>query len=213
MLFRSSLSAWEADEFAQVVKFGKGLVSPDGEPKGWVIDGDVQLGWTRFHPATPDAACWTMLLAMMNDRLNGDAIGRPLVARILERYAGLTADGIKPSRTADGIFRHWIDPANGGVKSGWDPEFSTMSTMLIVTAAARAAAFYPTDLSIQGSARAIICGVHNWDAYFNPTTRAMYLKGLLGGGPDTSTGSGPYHEGLIFVEQAAAYGEIGRAHV
>src|ERR1051325_780872 len=79
-----------------------------------------------------------------------------------------------------------------------------MSTMKIVLAAARAAAYYPDDASIQASAHAIICGVHNWDSYF--TGDAMYLKALAGGGPDTSSAAAPFHEGMIFVEQAARYG-------
>ncbi len=202
---RLDFDAWTADEFAQVIAFGKSLISPDGEPDGWVIDGDVQQGWTRFHPATPDGAAWTVLLLLMSDHVNADPQAQTLVRTVLERYAGLAPDGIAPSRTADGIYRHWIDPVTGSVKPGWDPEYATMSTMKIVLAAARAAAFYPGDGSIRRSCRAIVCGVSNWDAYF-PSNSAMYLKALAGGGPVTSSGSGGFHEGIIFAEQHAAYG-------
>lgn len=208
---RLSLDAWKADEFAQVVAMGKGLISPDGEPAGWVIDGDVQVGWTRFHPATPDAACWVVLLLLMNDHVNGDPAAQGLVGQILTRYAGLMPDGIGPTRTNDGIFRHWIDPATGGVKPGWDPEFSTLSTMKIVIAAARARQFYPSDPVIRAAADAIVCGISNWDAYHVPGGDAMYFKGLGSGGPDGASVTSAFHEGLLFVEQMSAYGGVGSA--
>lgn len=202
---RLGFGAWTADEFAQVVEFGRSLISPDGEPDGWVIDADVQLGGTRFHPATPDGAAWTVLLLLMSDRINGDPQAEGDVGRILRRYAGQAPDGIAPSRSADGIFRHWIDPYTGGVKGSWDPEYATMSTMKIVLAASRAAAYYPNDLTIRAATRAIVCGVSDWNAYF-PTPSTMYLKGAAGGGPDGSSLSGGYHEGIIFVEQGGVFG-------
>lgn len=203
---RLPFSAWAADEFAQVVKFGKGLISPSGEPSGWVIDADVQQGWTRFHPATPDGAAWVVLLLLMNDRINNDPAALPLVRDILERHAGLASDAIVPQRTSDGIYHHWIDPLTGAVKPGWDPEYATMSTMKIVLAAARAASFYPADYRVQRAARAIICGVSDWDLYFNASNDAMYLKALANGGPDPFSAAGAFHEGILFAEQAAAYG-------
>ncbi len=202
---RLSFHGWAADEFAQVVRFGKSLISPDGEPPGWVIDGDVQLGWNRFHPATPDAAAWTILLLLANHRVHGDAEALPLVKRILTRYAG-RAPGPGPARTVDGIFRHWIDPATGGAKPGWDAEFSTMSTMKIILAAARARAYFPGDPEIRAAAETIICGTTNWDAFFQPGTSRMYLKALASGGPDLASASGGWHEGVLFAEQAGAYG-------
>jgi hypothetical protein len=198
--------AWKADEFAQVVAFGRGLIAPDaGELSGMVIDADTVLGTARFHPATPDGACWTILLLLMNDHINGDPAAQGQVRTILQRYAGLASDGRGPERTADGIYRHWIDPRTAGAASGWDLEFATMSTMKIVLAAARAGAYYPQDASIQASARAIICGVRNWDAYFT-SGGALYLKALPGGGPDTSVAGTPFNEGMIFAREAAEYG-------
>lgn len=216
---RLSLSAWMPDEFQQVVRFGRGLITPCSTccqntpecgtsctPAGWVIDGDVQLGWTRFHPATPDAAAWVVLLLMMNDHLYGDPTAKPTVRLILERYAGRSADGIMPSRTADGIYRHWINPCNGGQFGSWSDEHATLSTMKIVLAAARASAFYSDDASIQASTRAIICGVRNWSSYFRPGDFGLYFKGLPAGGPDTDGPAGlAFQEGIIFAEQASVF--------
>ena len=202
---RLTFAAWTADEFQQVVRLTKGLISPDGQPAGWVIDADVIPAWSRFHPATPDAAAWAVLILLMNDHLNHDPQSLPLVRTILTRYAGLAADGIRPSRTADGIYRHWIDPLTGGVKPGWDPEYATMSTMKIVAAAARAAAYAPDDPAIRAAAREIICGVSNWDGYFDFSGRT-YLKGLVGGGRDNTSASTGWHESVIFAEQAGVYG-------
>ena len=204
---RLGYSAWMLDEFAQQVRLARGLISPDGEPPGWVIDADVIPAWSRFHPATPDAAAWAVLVLLMQDYLFNDPQAVADVRLILTRYAGLHPDGIKPSRSADGIFRHWIDPYTGGVKpGGWDPEYATLSTMLIGIAAARARAFYPGDQAIADAASAILCGVKNWDAYINPVSLSLYYKSQAGGGPDTSVAGSPFMEGILFVEQAARYG-------
>ncbi len=205
---RLSYPSWISNEFTQVVNFAKSLVTTGpgagGGPAGWVIDGDVQIGWSRFHPATPDAAAWAVLLLIASDSVNADPAALPTARAILKRYAGLAADGIVPSRTADGIFRHWIDPATGGVKPTWDPEFATMSTMKIVLAAARARAYWPGDVQIRDAASAIICGVTNHDAYFTGSNYAMALKGNAGGGGNAFAGG--FHEGILFAEQAGVYG-------
>ncbi|CAG1004246.1 hypothetical protein PHYC_03127 [Phycisphaerales bacterium] len=203
---RLTFDPWLADEFAQVVTFARGLISPDGEPPGWVIDGDTIPSLPRFHPATPDGAAWTVLLLLASDAINDDALSQSQVRAVLGRYGGLAADGIAPSRTTDGIFRHWIDPATGGVKPGWDPEFATMSTMKMVMAASRAMGMYPDDPQIARAASRIIFRTRNWDAYVQSGTQALYLKGLPAGGPDTSVPLRPFHEGILFVAEAAAYG-------
>jgi hypothetical protein len=204
---RLSFDAWAADEFAQVVHFGKSLVSPDGEPAGWVIDADVQQGWTRFHPATADAAAWVVMLCLMSEHVGGDPESHEIVGTILRRYAGRAADGIVPLRSVDGIYWHWLDPVTGGEKVGWGDGFATLSTMKIVLAAARAVQMYPGDDDIRASAHAIICGVSNWDAYIRPSQPfPMEFTGALGGGPISVPNDGPFQEGIIFVEQAAAYG-------
>jgi hypothetical protein len=208
---RLGFEGWLSDEFAQVVSFAEGLVSPDGEPSGWVIDADVRTGWTRFHPATPDGAGWTVLLSLLNDRINGDAGARDLVRTILRRYAGLAGDGIGPSLSADGQIRHWIDPFTGGAEAGWNPEFATLSTMKIVMGADRARAFYADDPAIVEAADAIIARVTDWDSYIQPGSDALYFVAQPGGGPDPFSAGGGYHEGIIFVEQAAAFGDASAA--
>lgn len=197
---------WMNNEFSQVVLLGRGLISPDGEPAGWVIDGDTIPTQPRFHPATPDAAGWVVFLLLTNDALNTDPLAQTQVRTVLTRYGGLATDNIKPSRTADGIFRHWIDPATGGVKGTWDPEYATLSTMKIVAAAARAMAYYPDDPQIAKAGSRIIFRSRDWDDYVRDSDDAMYFKGALAGGPDFSSATSPFHEGVIFVEQAAAYG-------
>ena len=158
---RLSYEAWKVDEFAQLVIFCKGLISPDGEPSGWVIDADVDaaLGGDRFHPASPDGAMWVVLVLMMNDYINGDMEALGLVRQILKRYAGLADDGIIPVRSADGFYHHWYEPATGETKCAptcepnqWSPEIAVLSTMKMVLAADRAAQFYPDDPQIQEAA-------------------------------------------------------------
>lgn len=207
---RLGFEDWLGDEFARVVLFATGLIAPDGEPDGWVIDADVRTGWTRFHPATPDAAGWAVLLLLMDEHLNGNGAARERVRTILERYAGL-APGPGASASADGQIRHWIDPMTGGAKPGWNPEFATLSTMKIVLGADRARAFYPDDPAIAAAAGAIIDRVTNWDGYIQPFTDALYFVALPGGGPDPFSGGGGFHEGIIYIEQAAAFGDADAA--
>lgn len=198
-------AAWQLSEFQQVLAFSRGLVSPDGEPAGWVIDADTTPMQPRFHPATPDGAAWVVLMLIASEQLQNDALSQPQVRTILTRYAGLSPDNIRPSRTLDGIYRHWIDPLTGNAKPGWDPEFATLSTMKIVAAAGAAIRRYPDDPAIVKAASRIIFRVRNWDTYIRVNDRAMYFKGL-GVGPDTTSGSRPFHEGLTFIDQAAQYG-------
>ena len=207
---RLGFESWLADEFAQVAAFGRGLVSPDGEPAGWVIDGDVATGGTRFHPATPDGAAWVVLLLLMDDHLNAAPDAQDLVRLILRRYAGLAGDGIAPLRSADGIFKHWINPFTGNTEPGWLDEYATLSTMKIVLAADRARRFYPGDAVIAEAADAIIGGVTNWSGYLQPGTDALFFQGAAGGGP-AGGASRPFHEGIIFVEQADAFDDVGGA--
>lgn len=201
--------AWMHDELDQTIGFGRGLISPDGEPAGWVIDADVPPGMSRFHPATPDGACWTILLLLESDAINHDPAAQGDVRSILKRYAGLMPDGIGASRSTDGIFRHWIDPLTGQTKSGWDPEFAIMSTMKMVLGASRAMSYYPDDPEIARAASRIIFRTRNWDAYIRASDRALYLTANAGGGPNLASPSTPFHEGVLFVEQASVYGGAG----
>lgn len=203
---RLGYEAWVRDEFNQVVAFARGLVAPDGLPAGWVTDADVAVGGTRFHPPSPDAAAWAVMLQIADDHLAGGQASALIVRAVLRRYAGLMPDGIAPVVSADGIMRHWHNPWTGGAAPGWDPEFATMSTMLIVKAADRARRFYADDPAIVEAADTIIGRIRNWDSYIQPTSNALYLRGLPSGGPDFGTASAAFNEGILFVEQAATYG-------
>lgn len=197
---------WVRDEFDQVVAFARGLVGADGRPAGWVTDADTAAGATRFHPPSPDGAAWVVMLQIAKDFVDGGDGSRPIVRDVLRRYAGLMPDGIAPGVTADGIMRHWYNPWTGGAAPGWDPEYATLSTMLLVAAADRARRFYGHDAEIVAAADTIIGRVRNWDAYIQPGSEALYLRAAAGGGPDFGSAGGPFYEGVMFVEQAAVYG-------
>jgi len=203
---RLGFEDWLLDEFRQVVHFCKGLVSPDGEPHGWVIDADVQLGWSRFHPATPDGACWAVLALLASDAIDNDPEAQALVGDILERYAGLAPGGIGASASGSGIYRHWIDPFTGQTKPGWNAEFALYSTMKLVAAAERAMAYYPNDPRIQAAGSEIVCRVTGWDAFIQAGTDAVHLVSTSGGAPAAEPRNFPYTEGILWVEQAAVFG-------
>ncbi len=207
---RLDFESWVADEFDQIVAYAKGLIAPDGEPDGWVIDADVAAGASRFHPATPDAACWAVLLLLADDHVNGTPGNQERVRTILRRYAGLMPDGFKPGVSADGQIRHWCDPFStvGNAKPGWPTEWASLSTMKIVLAAARAMSYYPGDAQIQEAGAEIIARVgdaNGWDPYFQPGTDAIYFVSA-GSGPDIFSAGVGFHEGIIFANQAAEYG-------
>ncbi|MFG0244651.1 MAG: GC-type dockerin domain-anchored protein [Phycisphaerales bacterium JB052] len=203
--------AWMQDEFEQVLGFARGLVAPDGEPAGWVIDADVAAGSTRFHPASPDGAAWVVMLHIARDFLAGDQDSVDLVRDILMRYAGLMPDGIRPRLSADGIFHHWYDPYSGDSAPGWDSEYATLSTMLLVMSADRARRFYQDDDLVVEAVDTIIDRLDHWDSYIQAGTRALYLRAAASGGPDFATASGAFNEGVMFVAQAARYGQSDAA--
>ena len=203
-----SFEDWLNDEFDQVVNFCKALVAADGHGAGWVTDANTPQGAARFHPCSPDGAGWVVLALMLADEIRSDPTAQILVRDILVRHAGLSSDGIIPQKTADGLFRHWYNPSTGGTNGTWDPEFATLSTMKIDLAAVRARQYYWTNLVLRTAAATIIDGVSNYAAYVRADTAALYFKGLPAGGPDLTSIGTPFHEGILFVEQAAAFADI-----
>jgi len=217
VMFRESTDAnldfesWAGDEFAQVVTYARGLIAPDGEPDGWVIDADVPAGGSRYHPATPDAACWAVLLLIADDEVNATAGNQERVRTILRRYAGLMGDGFAPGISTDGHIRHWCDPysTTGASKAGWPTEWASLSTMKIVLGASRAMSYYPGDAQIREAAREIITRVGDadgWDPYFQSGTDAIYYISA-GTHPDYGSAGPVFNEGIIFANEAGAYGQ------
>lgn len=202
---RLSFDGWLTNEFDQVVAFCRELVAADGHGSGWVTDANTKLGLRRFHPCSPDGACWAVLAFLLADEIRGDTNAESLVQDILVRFAGMAPDGIRPETTADGIFRHWYNPLTGGVLGSWDPEFATLSTMKICLAAVRAQHYYSTNAVLRAAASSIIDGTKNHAAYVRATDAAYYFKGLLAGGPDPASVGKPFQEGILFIEQAAAF--------
>lgn len=203
---RLDFESWILDEFQQVRSFAEGLVSADGIPAGWVIDADVEEGGVRFHPPSPDGAAWVVMLLIAQDHIADNQGSIDTVRDILMRYAGHMPDGIMPRATADGIMHHWYDPWLGQSAIGWDDEYATLSTMLIVMAADRARRFYQDDPLVVDAANEIIGRVENWDSFIQNGTNALYFRADASGGPDFGSAGAPYNEGVIFIEQAAAYG-------
>lgn len=202
-----SFDGWLNDEFDQVVLFCKVLVAADGHGAGWVTDANTQLGLARFHPCSPDGAAWVVLALMLADEIRHDASAQDQVRDILVRHAGQSSDGVVPQKSADGIFRHWYNPATGGTLGTWDPEFATLSTMKIDLAAARARKYYWTNTVLRAAASLIVDGVTNHAAYIRSNTAALYFKALPAGGPDPTSLGAPFHEGILFIEQAAAFAD------
>ncbi|MCX8089639.1 MAG: hypothetical protein N3I86_01685, partial [Verrucomicrobiae bacterium] len=204
---RLDFDAWLTNELDQVIHFAKALVAADGRGAGWVTDADTAQGLPRFHPCSPDGAAWVVLGLLLADVVRGDAQALPLTRDILRRHAGLAPDGVAPQRSADGIYRHWYNPTNGGPYPGWDTEFATLSTMKIVAAAVRARRHFRNDSVVRIAADTIANTIRNHAAYVREQPDGLYFKALPGGGPDVWSLSLPFHEGILFVEQAAAFAD------
>lgn len=202
---RLGFNAWVTNEFDQQIAFAKNLIAPDGKGPGWVVDADVQQGWNRFHPASPDAACWAGISLLLLDEIHGSPSARLLMQDILKRYAGQAVDNIIPETNADGIPRHWYEPSTGSTNGEWNPEFAVMSKMKLNILAVRAQNYYTNDAIIRGAAQVILNANTNAAAYINTNADTLYLRALTNGGPDLTSPSDPFHEGILFVEQAASY--------
>lgn len=199
---RLAFEAWLDDEFSQVLGYVKALVQADG----WVLDGSPPVGEPITPPASPDAALWAILMLLAADDLKGDPEARALVRSVMERYAGLSEDGIAPDASADSFFEHWIDPSTGRVYQDWPQEYAVYSTMKLVAGADRARRAYPDDATIQDAAARIVCGIERWSDYFD-AERAVFLIADPSGGPlDPGPRNEPFVEGILFAEQAEVFG-------
>ncbi|MFN3409361.1 MAG: YncE family protein [Limisphaerales bacterium] len=204
---RLGFTAWLEDEFQQHLQFIQTLIAADGRGPGWVTDADTEMGRARFHPCSPDGAAWAVFGLLLADVVQSHPAALPLTRDILRRHAGQAADGIAPQRTPDGIYRHWYNPATGGAYPGWDPEFATMSTMKILHAAVRARQRFRDDPGVVAAAAAMLDSLAQPDAYVRDQPDGMFFRALPGGGPDLGSGSLPFHEGILFVELAAAWAD------
>jgi hypothetical protein len=190
---RLGFETWVADEFAQVVSFCKGLISPDGEPARL---GDRRRRGPRLGSVPPGEP--------RRSRVGraGAADERPPHRR--SRGAGVGEDGARgatPVSPATASLR--CGRPTGSTCTGWtrgrgsprragSTSYATLSTMKIVLAADRARRYYWDDPSIVAAADAITGGVSNWSAYIQPvrtrsTSSAHPGAGRAAGRPVGST--------------------------
>ncbi|MEM9082903.1 MAG: hypothetical protein AAGB34_04840 [Planctomycetota bacterium] len=198
---RLGFDGWIQDEFDQVLAYTKALI----QPSGWVLDGSPPAGRPVTPPASPDAAMWAVLMLMAADEITPDPNNQELIASILTRYAGLSDDNIAPSRSADGFFEHWLDPATGSVYLNFPQEFAVYSTMKIALGADRAAQAYPNHPEITAAAESILCSVQNQASYFDGNQAVFLIGEALGGPRDPGPRNMPFVEGILFAEQAEVF--------
>ncbi len=102
------------------------------QPSGLVRDSlTLSPSTPPFHPASPDAAGFALLALCAMDHLglSHDAEERALA--VLSAHAGHTP-GVTPKRNAKGHWWHWMDLATGGAAPGWNDNYTTIGSALLV---------------------------------------------------------------------------------
>lgn len=105
------------------------------QPSGLVRDSlTLNPADAPFHPASPDAAGFALLGLCAADHFGLSAEAETKVAAILSAYAGHTP-GVTPTRNTRGHFWHWMRVSNGTPEPGWNDNYTTIGSALLVSGA------------------------------------------------------------------------------
>jgi hypothetical protein len=104
-------------------------------PSGLVRDSlTLSPSTPSYHPASPDAGGFALLALCAMDHLGLIADAESRVQTVLSAYAGHTA-GVTPARNAKGHWWHWMNLATGAPEPGWDDNYTTIGSALLVAGA------------------------------------------------------------------------------
>ncbi|MBK9140837.1 MAG: hypothetical protein IPM17_19140 [Verrucomicrobia bacterium] len=118
------------------------------QPSGLVRDSLMHSPAAQpIHPASPDAAGFALLALCGLDHLKvvGDAEAR--VQAILSAHAGRTT-GVTPKRNARGHWWHWLNVATGNPHPGWNDNYTTIGSALLVAGGLFARNHFPQNPTI-----------------------------------------------------------------
>ncbi|MCG3125715.1 MAG: hypothetical protein CHACPFDD_00541 [Phycisphaerae bacterium] len=105
------------------------------QPSGLVRDSlPLYSGDAPFHPASPDAGGFALLGLCVADRFDLLPDAESRVESILSAYAGHTA-GVTPTRNSKGHWWHWMNVSNGTPYPGWNDNYTTIGSALLVAGA------------------------------------------------------------------------------
>lgn len=176
------------------------------QPSGLVRDSlTLSPSDAPFHPATPDAAGFALLGVCALDHLGVIENAEETAQFIIESHAGHTP-GVKPERTADGHWRHFMDVETGAFAGGgWEPAFTTIGSALLVTGAQFARNHFATNAEIAALAEEVTATT-SFDAAImsDPVVDGRIYLSMLeeGGGDDTFGYASPWNEFMLVVSLA-----------
>lgn len=105
------------------------------QPTGLVRDSlTLNPADAPFHPATPDAGGFALLALCSAHRLALLPDAEARVEALLSAYSGHTP-GVTPARNAKGHWWHWLDISTGAPAPGWNDNYTTIGSALLVSGA------------------------------------------------------------------------------
>ena len=170
-------------------------------PNGLVRDSlPLDPSATPYHPATPDAAGFTLLGLCAADQLEIIGFSESLVEDILSAYSGHTP-GVTPERSADGHWVHCMDINTGLYSGGWDDTYTTIGSALLVSGALFAKNHFPDNATIAAYADEMFATT-NFDAAIDPSLNGRVYLGMAAGGGGAPGTLPPWNEYVLVVSLA-----------
>jgi hypothetical protein len=113
------------------------------QPSGLVRDSLMHSPAAQpFHPASPDAAGFALLALCGLHHLGLVPDAEARVQAILSAHAG-HSPGLAPRRNARGHWWHWMDLATGAPYPGWNDNYTSIGSALLVAGALFARNHFP----------------------------------------------------------------------
>ncbi len=84
-----------------------------------------------FHPATPDAGGFVLIALAACDHFGLLPNAEALTEKVLSAYSENTA-GVEPERNVKGHWWHWMNVTTGHPEPGWDDDYTTIGSALLV---------------------------------------------------------------------------------
>lgn len=125
------LHAIRADQLARLTSYVVDAVQPSGLVRDSL---PLNPADAPFHPASPDAGGFALLALCAADRLHTLPDAEARVEAVLSAYAGHTP-GVTPTRNTKGHWWHWMNVQTGLPEPGWNDNYTTIGTALLVAGA------------------------------------------------------------------------------
>ena len=180
-------------------------------PNGMVRDAlPFSPSATPSHPATPDAAGFTLLGLSAGDHLGLLDDVEPTVELILSTYAGYTP-GVAPDRTIEGHWVHFMDMETGAYAGGtWDDSYSPIGSALFV-----AGALFAKNHFIENTMIAVLADelfeTTDFNAAIHPSLDGRVYLGMAPWGGGLPGELGPWNEYMLVFSLALREPDNARA--